>query len=576
MTANPAASELRKVLAAFRSAFVAVGAFSFCINVLMLAPALYMLQIYDRVLSSRSETTLLMLSLILAGLYLLYAALEWVRSMVLVRAGVRLDLALDGRVFNAAFERNLRSGGGNAAQALGDLQVVRQFLTGNGLFAFFDAPWAPIYLLVITAFHPLLGLVALIGTLLLVALAWLTNRVTHPPLAEAQRLAMQTSNQVNNHLRNAEVIESMGMLANLRDRWFAKHVSMLRLQAQASDRAGMLSALTRFLRMALQSGMLGLGAWLVLDNQMTAGMMIAGSILAGRALAPVELVIGTWRGFLGARDAYGRLEELLRQFPIREAGLELPPPTGLVAVEGVTAVPPGTRRAVLSNLSVQIPAGQVIGVIGPSGAGKSSLARLLVGVWPAAAGVVRLDGADIFRWDKAELGPYIGYLPQDVELFEGTIAENIARFGEVDSTKVVEAAQRAGVHELILRFPEGYDTQIGVSGAVLSGGQRQRIGLARAMYGDPVLVVLDEPNSNLDDAGEAALVEAIRELKRGGRTVILITHRTNVLATVDSLLVLRDGALVLYGPRDEVLARLNSANVVAAQQRGAAAALPSA
>ena len=576
MTLKPAASELRTVLNAFRSAFVAVGAFSLCINVLMLAPSLYMLQVYDRVLSSRNETTLLMLSLILAGLYLLYAALEWVRSMVLVRVGVRLDLALDGRVFNAAFERNLRSGGGNAAQALGDLQVVRQFLTGNGLFAFFDAPWAPIYLLVITAFNPLLGLVALVGTLLLVALAWLTNRITHPPLAQAQRLAMQSSSQINNHLRNAEVIESMGMLGNLRDRWFVKHVSMLRLQAQASDRAGMLSALTRFLRMLLQSLMLGLGAWLVLDNKLTGGMMIAGSILAGRALAPVELVIGTWRGFLGARDAYGRLEELLRQFPVREVSLVLPPPTGLVAVEGVTAMPPGTRRAVVNNLSVLMPAGQVVGVIGPSGAGKSSLARLLVGVWPAAAGVVRLDGADIFRWDKAELGPYIGYLPQDVELFEGTVAENIARFGQIDSIKVVDAAQRAGVHELILRFPEGYDTQIGVGGAVLSGGQRQRIGLARALYGDPVLIVLDEPNSNLDDVGEAALVAAIRDLKQAGRTVVLITHRTNVLATVDALLVLRDGALVLYGPRDEVMARLNSANVVPAQQRGPTAALPSA
>jgi len=576
MTLKPAASELRTVLNAFRSAFVAVGAFSLCINVLMLAPSLYMLQVYDRVLSSRNETTLLMLSLILAGLYLLYAALEWVRSMVLVRVGVRLDLALDGRVFNAAFERNLRSGGGNAAQALGDLQVVRQFLTGNGLFAFFDAPWAPIYLLVITAFNPLLGLVALVGTLLLVALAWLTNRITHPPLAEAQRLAAQSSSQINNHLRNAEVIESMGMLGNLRDRWFVKHVSMLRLQAQASDRAGMLSALTRFLRMLLQSLMLGLGAWLVLDNKLTGGMMIAGSILAGRALAPVELVIGTWRGFLGARDAYGRLEELLRQFPVREVSLVLPPPTGLVAVEGVTAMPPGTRRAVVNNLSVLMPAGQVVGVIGPSGAGKSSLARLLVGVWPAAAGVVRLDGADIFRWDKAELGPYIGYLPQDVELFEGTVAENIARFGQIDSIKVVDAAQRAGVHELILRFPEGYDTQIGVGGAVLSGGQRQRIGLARALYGDPVLIVLDEPNSNLDDVGEAALVAAIRDLKQAGRTVVLITHRTNVLATVDALLVLRDGALVLYGPRDEVMARLNSANVVPAQQRGPTAALPSA
>jgi len=328
--------------------------------------------------------------------------------------------------------------------------------------------------------------------------------------------------------------------------------------------------------MLLQSLMLGLGAWLVLDNKLTGGMMIAGSILAGRALAPVELAIGTWRGFLGARDAYGRLEELLRQFPVREVSLVLPPPTGLVAVEGVTAMPPGTRRAVVNNLSVLMPAGQVVGVIGPSGAGKSSLARLLVGVWPAAAGVVRLDGADIFRWDKAELGPYIGYLPQDVELFEGTVAENIARFGQIDSIKVVDAAQRAGVHELILRFPEGYDTQIGVGGAVLSGGQRQRIGLARALYGDPVLIVLDEPNSNLDDVGEAALVAAIRDLKQAGRTVVLITHRTNVLATVDALLVLRDGALVLYGPRDEVMARLNSANVVPAQQRGPTAALPSA
>lgn len=578
MSVNASTSELRAVLSMFRGAFLSVGAFSFCINVLMLSPALYMLQVYDRVLSSRNEFTLLMLTLILVGLYVLYAGLDWVRSMVLVRVGARLDLALDGRVFNAAFERNLRTGGGHAAQALGDLQTVRQFLTGSGLFAFFDAPWAPIYLLVIAAFHPWLGLVALIGMVLLLALTWLTNRVTHAPLAEAQRLGMLTSGQVNNQLRNAEAIEAMGMLDNLRERWFARHAGMLRLQALASDRAGALSAATRFLRILLQSVALGLGAWLVLENKMTPGMMIAGSILVGRALAPVEQVIGSWRGFLGAKDAYHRLADLLSSFPVREAGLALPAPTGALTLEEVTAAPPGAQQAVLKNLTLQVPAGTVVGVVGPSGAGKSSLARVLVGVWPAADGVVRLDGADVFRWDKAQLGPYVGYLPQDVELFEGSIAENIARFAEVESQKVVDAARRAGVHDMILRFPEGYDTQIGVGGAVLSGGQRQRIGLARALYGDPVLVVLDEPNSNLDEAGEGALVASIRDMKSAGRTVILITHRTKVLSTVDSLLVLRDGALVLYGPRDEVLARLNSANVVAAQQRSgpaaAAAALP--
>jgi PrtD family type I secretion system ABC transporter len=313
---------------------------------------------------------------------------------------------------------------------------------------------------------------------------------------------------------------------------------------------------------------LGVGAFLVLEGEMTPGMMIAASILAGRALAPVDLLIGSWRGFLSARDAYQRLGDLLAEFPAREAGLPLPVPRGEVQLEAVTAVPPGGRQPVLRNVSLQIAAGQVVGVVGPSGAGKSSLARLLVGVWPAAGGSVRLDGADIMHWDKARLGPYMGYLPQDVELFDGTIAENIARFGEVDADRVIEAARLAGVHDMILRFPNGYDTQIGVGGAVLSGGQRQRIGLARAVYGLPVLVVLDEPNSNLDDIGEAALVQAIQALKAAGRTVVMITHRTNVLATVDNLLVLRDGQVLLFGPRDEVLARLKASNVVPAQ-RGA-------
>lgn len=568
MTDSNPGAELRSALAASRGAFAGVAAFSACINLLLLAPALYMLQVYDRVLSSQNELTLVMLSLILAGLFVLYAALEWVRSLVLVRVGIRLDQALDQRVFDASFERGLRGAGGNAAQALGDLQTVRQFLTGNGIFAFFDAPWAPIYLLVITAFHPLLGLVTLVGMLVLVVLNWLTHRVTHEPLTLAQRLSVQGSAQVNNSLRNAEVIESMGMLHNLRARWFGRHVQVLGLQALASDRAGSLTAASRFVRLGLQSAALGLGAWLVLEGKMTPGMMIAGSILAGRALAPVDLLIGSWRGFLAARDGYQRLSELLTAFPARRAGLPLPAPRGDIRLDGVTAVPPGGRQPVLRNVSVQIAAGQVVGVVGPSGAGKSSLARLLVGVWPAAGGSVRLDGADIMQWDKARLGPYIGYLPQDVELFEGTIAENIARFGDVDAHRVVEAARLAGVHEMILQFPSGYDTQIGVGGAVLSGGQRQRIGLARAVYGMPVLIVLDEPNSNLDDIGEAALVQAIQALKKAGRTVVMVTHRTNVLATVDNLLVLRDGQVLLFGPRDEVLARLNANNVIPAP-RGA-------
>jgi ATP-binding cassette subfamily C exporter for protease/lipase len=547
-----------------RGAFVGVAAFSASINLLLLAPALYMLQVYDRVLTSHSEVTLVMLSLILAGLYVLYAALEWVRSLVLVRVGIRLDQALDERAFDASFERGLRGESGNAAQALGDLQTLRQFLTGNGIFAFFDAPWAPIYLLVVTAFHPLLGLATLLGLLALVALNWLTHRVTHEPLELAQKLSLQGNAQVNNSLRNAEVIESMGMLDSLRARWLARHAQVLGLQAQASDRAGLLAAGSRFVRLMLQSVALGLGAWLVLEGKMTAGMMIAGSILAGRAMAPVDLLIGTWRSFLSARAGYRRLSELLAAFPARRAGLPLPAPRGDLKLEAVTAVPPGGRQTVLRNLSLQVAAGQVVGVVGPSGAGKSSLARLLVGVWPAAGGSVRLDGADIMQWDKVRLGPYIGYLPQDVELFEGTIAENIARFAEVDADRVIEAARLAGVHEMILQFASGYDTQIGVGGAVLSGGQRQRIGLARAVYGLPVLIVLDEPNSNLDDIGEAALVQAIQALKKAGRTVVMVTHRTNVLATVDNLLVLRDGQVLLHGPRDEVLARLNANNVIPA------------
>lgn len=549
-------TELATAVFQFRKTFYSLAAFSCIINILGLTPSLYMLQVYDRVLTSRNETTLLMLTLLVAGLYLLSAALEFARSTVLIRVGNRLDVMLNKRVFDAAFERNLKKAGGNPSQALSDLTNVRQFLTGNALFAFFDTPWTPIYMAVGFMVHPILGFIMLGGSIVLIILAYINNVSTQKPLAEANRAAIGAAQFADNHLRNAEVIESMGMLPGLRQRWMKQHMQVLSLQTLASDRAARLSTITRFVRMFLQSLILGAGALLVIANEITAGMMIVCSILMGRALAPVEQVIGGWKSMLSAREAYNRLEEILKNAPARGETLSLPRPKGDLLVENVIAGAPGQQVAILRGVSFSANAGDVVGVIGPSASGKSTLARLLVGVWGARAGSVRLDGADIYLWNKDELGPYLGYLPQDIELFDGTIAENIARFGEPDSEKIIRAAQRAGVHEMILRFPNGYDTPLGVGGISLSGGQKQRIGLARAMYGDPAMVVLDEPNSNLDDVGEAALLQAIADLKRCGTTVVLITHRMNILQAVDKLLVMREGSVTMFGPRQDVLKAL--------------------
>lgn len=526
------------------------------INVIGLVPAIYMLQIYDRVLMSRNETTLLMLTVILIGFYIMQGMLELARSKLLIRVGAQLDMKLNDRVFVAAFERNLKRAGGNAGQSLGDLTNVRQFLTGNGLFAFFDAPWAPIYIAVIFLLSPWLGLFALVAALVLFALAWLTEVSTRKPLAEANQVAISANNYATNNLRNAEVIEAMGMLGNLKRRWMEKQLKFLALQNEASEKAAAISATTSATRVAVQSLVLGIGALLVIEGSVTPGGMIAASILLGKALGPVQMAIGVWKQLLSARTAYHRLEDLLQSHPQREKGMDLPKQQGNLLVEGVTAGAPGTQGLILKQVGFVVPAGEIVGVIGPSASGKSTLARLLVGVWPAMAGKVRLDGADVFTWNKEQLGPSVGYLPQDIELFEGTIAENIARFGEVDSEQVVEAAKLAGVHDMILRFPNGYDTQIGEGGAGLSGGQRQRIGLARAMYGTPSFVVLDEPNSNLDEHGEAALVSAVQALKQRGTTVLLITHRTSILSVVDKLLVLAEGAVQFFGPRDQVLQAL--------------------
>lgn len=552
-------SELGQVLLTFRQTFYKLGAFSAVINLLMLLPAIYMLQIYDRVLHSRNETTLLMLTLMVLGLYCLMSVLEWVRSSVLIRVGNRLDMLLNFRVFTAAFESNLRKSGANAGQSLQDLTSVRQFLTGNGLFAFFDAPWAPIYLAVTFMFHWILGLFVLGGMVILAFLAWLTEISTRKPLAEANQAAIAATAYANNNLRNAEVIEAMGMLPALRERWYKFQSKVLEKQTEASDKAARINALTKLIRVAMQSLALGVGALLVLQNEISPGMMIACAILMGRALQPVELAIGTWKQLINARAAYHRLDELLQEFPERGTGMQLPRPNGHIVLENATAIPPGSRVTVLRGLTFAINAGDVVGIIGPSAAGKSSLARLLVGIWPTQSGKVRLDGAEIYQWNKDELGPYIGYLPQDIELFDGTVAENIARFGTIDSELVIDAAKRAGVHEMVLRTPQGYDTRLGDAGGQLSGGQKQRIGLARAMYGNPVLVVLDEPNSNLDDVGEQALLRAVADLKARGTTVILISQRTNVLSGVDKLLVLREGQLYLFGSRDQVLAALTQA-----------------
>ena len=558
-------NEIGEVLRTFKSAFRTVGIFSAIINLLMLVPSIYMLQVYDRVLPSRNDITLLMLTLMMLGAYLIMSALEFVRSFMLVRLGAKLDMQLNKRVYTAAFEQNLKQGGGNAGQALQDLTAIRQFLTGNALFAFFDAPWFPIYLIVIFMFEPMLGLFALGGTAILVVLAFVNEKVSKKPLSEANSMAIASSNLATNNLRNAEVIESMGMLPNLMHRWFKMHGKFLQLQAEASEKAGIVGAVTKFVQIALQSLVLGLGALLAIEGKITPGMMIAASILLGRALSPVQMVISVWKQWSTTRSAYERLNKLLTENPPRHPGMELPKPLGAIEVEAVTAAPPGSQVAVLKGLSFGIHPGDVLGVIGPSGSGKSTLARLLVGVWPSAVGKVRLDGADIFAWNKDQLGPHIGYLPQDIELFAGTVSENIARFGDIDSAQVIEAAKRAGVHDLILHFPKGYDTLLGNDGGGLSGGQKQRLGLARAMYGDPSLIVLDEPNSNLDDVGEQALLLAVQDLRARSKTIILITHRTSIIGITNKLLLLRDGVTQMFGPTQDVLNALNEQALKAQQ-----------
>jgi ATP-binding cassette subfamily C protein EexD len=550
-------SDLHRALYSCKSAFLSAAGFSMVINLLMIVPSIYMLQIYDRVVPTGNKSTLLMLTLILFVMFLTMSIMEWVRSQILIRVSARLEILLNQRVFAAAYKQSLYSGNqrGNT-QPFDDLTALRQFLTGTALFAFFDAPWMPLYIALMFVFHSWYGWFSIVASVLLILIAIANEKATAATLVEANRLAMAGRSQISRNLRNAEVIEAMGMLANIRQRWLTTANQVLILQSAASSWAGLIGAASKVLRLTSQSLILALGAYLVIEREITPGLMIAGSILLGRALAPIDMVIANWKSFISARGQYRRLNDLLIQIPADTEQMSLPPPTGAISFEDAQVIPPGAKVPALKGITLNIGAGELLGVIGPSGAGKSTFVRALLGVWPTSSGKIRLDGAEVSSWNRAELGPYIGYLPQDVELFEGSISENIARFGDIDAEQVVNAAKMADVHSLILSLPDGYDTVIGANGGVLSGGQRQRIGLARALYGNPVLVVLDEPNSNLDEQGELALGNALQRMKQNKVTVVLVTHRQNVLSHVDKLLVLNNAQLALYGPRDQVIAHL--------------------
>ena len=551
-------SELTAALWAFRIEFFIVGGLSFLSNLLMLAPTLYMLQVYDRVLTSQSEMTLLAVSLITLFLFGVMACSEWLRSKVLVRAGMRFDEHLSARVFSASFQAHLRQSPAAATGAFADLSQVRQFLTGRGIFAFFDAPWAPLYIAVIFSLHPRLGVLSLVFAAVQVALAWFGHRQTVAPTEEAARAIADTQSALQGKLRNAEVLESMGMIGHLQKRWDRQHRDALDKNATAQGLVHRVTAWSKLIRYSQQSLSLGAGALLVIDGQMSPGAMIAANVLISRALAPIDQLVSSWRSFVSARSAFSRLENLLRDHPAPRAALGRVAPQGGIALRGVVATVPGHAQPILDKVSFDVAAGTVVVILGPSGSGKSTLARVLVGIWPDVTGEVLLDAMPMKHWNPDELGPHVGYLPQDVELFDGSIAENIARLGETDSVRVISAARAAGLHDVILRFPKGYDTPIGESGKLLSGGQRQRIGLARALYGEPALIVLDEPNANLDDAGENALLGTVLDLKSRGKTVFLITHRPGAIAVADRLMVLRDGALVVDGPRDAVLTAIRA------------------
>lgn len=565
-------SELWQALRSCRTSFVMVGFFSLFINTLMLTSPLYMLQVYDRVLSSHSLGTLVAISVLAATMLVTFGALDVIRARILERLGAQFDAQLNARVFDAMFGRRLLAPGALATEPLRDLNAIRQFLAGSGPATFFDAPWVPLFLAIIFFFHPLLGFIATAGAVILFAIALVTEITTKKQIVEAGKETAAAHLFAGSSLRNAEAVAAMGMLGDLRHRWLDRHHKGLAVQGVASDTSATMRSISKVVRMLLQIALLGVGAALAIEKSISPGSIVAVSIIVGRALAPVESAIAQWQGFTSARAAYHRLEELLCVVPRQATRMSLPAPQGKLSIENLMVIPPGSKLPILKGISFQLEPGKALGVIGASASGKSTLARLLIGVWPPTSGSVRLDGAEIYQLPDDEIGPWIGYLPQDVELFDGTVAENIARFTpSPDPDQIVLAAKRAGVHEMILRLTEGYDTRIGERGSFLSAGQRQRLALARAIYGNPTLIVLDEPNSNLDADGEQALTRTILGLKKIGRTVVVMAHRPSAIAAVDMLLVLRDGKIQNFGSKEDVLASLTSAS---SQDGGKIARMP--
>ena len=535
----------------------AIG-FSTLISLLALMPTVYMLEVYDRAVNSRSGMTLLMLTVLIVLAYAVMELLEKVRGSLMRAAGVQVDETLSKRIYDAMFQGFLKRQVGGSMQVLNDLKVVREFLANPALMAILEAPVALVALALIFAISPVLGWASVVGAIAQIGVAFMNERATRKPLNEANRSAAGAQQFAEASLRNAHVMESMGMLDTVHGRWQKRQQEFIDYQATASEGAGLWTAMSRAVQQVMSSFLLGLGAWLLLKNMLNGGasMMIVGSVLGGRVLAPLSQLVAQWNSVVMVRAAWSRLEMLLAQIPTKPEAMSLPAPKGLLNVEGLVAGAPGQQVPIVRGVQFALNPGEVLAVVGPSASGKTTLARLLVGLWPSMGGKVRLDGADIYTWDKTELGPYLGYLPQGVELLEGSLAENIARFGDVDMAQVEAAAKLVGVHELIMSLPEGYNSPVGRDGAMLSGGQRQRVGLARALYGKPVFVVLDEPNSSLDEAGDAALANAIAALKQMGTTFVVMTHRTSVLGVADKMLIMRDGAQQAFGPRDEVLAAL--------------------
>lgn len=563
MNAAAAKTTIKTALGGVRHEFKIAGVFSFFINLLMLVSPIFMLQIYDRVLTSRSDVTLVMLTLLAVALLGVMASLDALRSKLFVRVSKRVDNLTNNLLFDGVFAAAVLRPGLGSAQYFRDMDTVRQFMTGGPVFTIMDAPWVPIYLLIIFLMHPLLGAVALVGGIAIFGLAWLNDRATREVLKQASEHAMMANDVVERSLRNAEVLRAMGMGDGIRQVWRRYQDEALIQQCVASDRAGVMTAISKASRVILQVLMLATGAWLAIRQSITPGMIVAASIIMGRGLAPIEQAIGGWKSFVTTRTAYNRLNALLAAVPEETVRMSLPRPEGHLTVDRVIAAPPGMKSPVIKGISFEIKAGETIGIVGPSAAGKTTLARLILGIWPPRAGFIRLDGAEIYTWNRAELGPAIGYLPQDVELFAGTVAENIARFGTADPELIVKAARQAGVHDMVLAFEDGYDTQIGAGGVNLSAGQRQRVGLARALYGDPSFIVLDEPNANLDTDGEIALTTAIKNLKAAKRTVVIITHRTPVLEQMDKLMVLKNGQIAAFGPLSEVMPALKAPKTMA-------------